>query len=199
MNIYEKLAQARVELQQMSLKKSGRSNYAGYDYFELRDFLPAINEIMARQKMLGICSFLAEEATLTIVDAEKPEDTIVFRSPHAEAVLKGCHPIQNQGAEETYQRRYLWTMAFEIVEDDALDATQGRPDKKKAPQTDENPLGQGRPQHPEQPTGGDTCEACGAKLTDAQKLLAQKAIAEGTASCLLCATCRRKEGANDKV
>ena len=38
-----------------------------------------------------------------------------------EANLKGCHPIQNLGAVETYQRRYLWTALMEIVEHDALD------------------------------------------------------------------------------
>ena len=37
--------------------------------------------------------------------------------------MKGCHVVQNIGAVETYQRRYLWCAALEIVEHDALDAT----------------------------------------------------------------------------
>jgi hypothetical protein len=41
----------------------------------------------------------------------------------AEANLKGCHPIQNLGAVETYTRRYLWVSAMEIVEHDALDSS----------------------------------------------------------------------------
>ena len=41
------------------------------------------------------------------------------------AALKGCHEVQNIGAVETYQRRYLWVAALEIVEHDALDATTG--------------------------------------------------------------------------
>jgi hypothetical protein len=41
------------------------------------------------------------------------------------AALKGCHEVQNVGAVETYQRRYLWVTAMEIVEHDALDATTG--------------------------------------------------------------------------
>jgi hypothetical protein len=41
----------------------------------------------------------------------------------AEANLKGCHPIQNLGAVETYTRRYLWVTAMEIVEHDALDSS----------------------------------------------------------------------------
>jgi hypothetical protein len=43
----------------------------------------------------------------------------------AEANLKGTHPIQNLGAVETYQRRYLWMTAMEIVEHDVLDANTG--------------------------------------------------------------------------
>ena len=38
-------------------------------------------------------------------------------------LLKGCHPIQNLGAVQTYIRRYLWVTAMEIVEHDALDSS----------------------------------------------------------------------------
>jgi hypothetical protein len=41
------------------------------------------------------------------------------------AALKGCHEVQNIGAVETYQRRYLWVTAMEIVEHDALDSSEG--------------------------------------------------------------------------
>jgi hypothetical protein len=47
----------------------------------------------------------------------------------AEANLKGCHPIQNLGAVETYTRRYLWVTAMEIVEHDALDSSAPIKDK----------------------------------------------------------------------
>ena len=42
----------------------------------------------------------------------------------ADANLKGTHPIQNLGAVETYQRRYLYMAALEIVEHDAIDASK---------------------------------------------------------------------------
>jgi hypothetical protein len=48
------------------------------------------------------------------------------------AALKGCHEVQNIGAVETYQRRYLWVTAMEIVEHDALDATVGKDAPKSA-------------------------------------------------------------------
>lgn len=125
MNIYEKLQNMRVELQEMKIKKSGKNAFAKYDYYELADILPPINTIMARNKVCSIISFGAEVARLILVNAEKPDERIEFESPMAEASLKGTHPIQNLGAVETYQRRYLYMTAFEIVENDFLDATQG--------------------------------------------------------------------------
>jgi hypothetical protein len=125
MNIYEKLQKMRVELQQLNIKKSGKNTYAGYEYFELGDFMPPINQLMKDNGVCSIVTYGSEAATLTLINVEKPEEAIFFTSPMAEAVLKGAHPIQNLGAVETYQRRYLYMTAFEIVEADALDATQG--------------------------------------------------------------------------
>lgn len=129
MNIYEKLQEARVELQGMNLKKSGKNSFAQYDYFELADFMPHINRIMLDKKLTGFCSFTEDLASLTLVNSEKPEERIVFTSPMSKANLKGCHEVQNLGAVETYQRRYLYTTAFEIVETDLLDPLTGNPDQ----------------------------------------------------------------------
>jgi hypothetical protein len=83
----------------------------------------------------GLCatvSFDALIATMTIVNIEKSDETIVLTSPMGSALLKGCHEVQNIGAVETYQRRYLWVAALEIIEQDALDSTTER-DKSAAP------------------------------------------------------------------
>lgn len=125
MNIYEKLQQMRVELQDMKIKKSGKNKFANYEYYELGDILPPINAIMARNKVCSIITFGAEEAKLIFVNAEKPDERIEFTSPRADAGVKGVTPIQSLGAEETYQRRYLYMAAFEIVENDFVDAIQG--------------------------------------------------------------------------
>lgn len=129
MNIYEKLQNARVKLQNMPIKKSGNNKFAGYDYLELGDFLPAINNIMKEEKLSSFINFTSELAVLTMINAEKPDEQIQFTSPMATATLKGCHDVQNLGAVQTYLRRYLYINAFEIVEHDALDATTGSEDK----------------------------------------------------------------------
>ena len=120
--VHKKLMQARMFLQQMSLKKSGHNKFAGYQYFELGDFLPQINEIFHGQGLCGVISYTKEYADLTITDVDDGT-FITISSPMVEANLKGAHAIQNLGAVETYQRRYLWMTAMEIVEHDALDSS----------------------------------------------------------------------------
>lgn len=124
MSVHKKLQEARIKLQGIQLKKSGRNKFAEYDYFELGDFLPAVQNIFSELGLCGVVSFGADIAQLTITDIET-DKSIVITSPMSEANLKGCHPIQNLGAVETYTRRYLWVTAMEIVEHDALDATTG--------------------------------------------------------------------------
>ena len=120
--VHKKLMQARLALQNKELKKSGHNKFAGYSYFELGDFMPAINEIFFDFGLCGVVSYDAEIASLTITDVDDGT-SIVITSPMADANLKGCHPIQNLGAVETYTRRYLWVTAMEIVEHDALDSS----------------------------------------------------------------------------
>ena len=125
MSVFKKLSKARVMLQQVEMTKSGNNKFAGYKYFELADFMPHINRIFDELGLCGYVSFYKEEAILQIVDVDAPEtNSIVITSPMAEASLKGCHPVQNLGAAETYQRRYLWVTALEIVEHDALDSSE---------------------------------------------------------------------------
>ena len=124
LEVYVKLAVARAKLRAKVLKKSGHNKFAGYNYFELGDFLHPIMEIFDDVGLVGIVSFTKEQAELRIVDTEIGGE-IVITSPFGSAALKGCHEVQNIGAVETYQRRYLWVTAMEIVEHDALDSTTG--------------------------------------------------------------------------
>jgi hypothetical protein len=117
--------QARLFLQATKLNKSGENKFAGYKYFELGDFLPTVQEIFHNLKLCGVVSYTADIARLTIIDTEDGSQ-LEITSPMGSAALKGCHEVQNIGAVETYQRRYLWVTAMEIVEHDVLDATNGQ-------------------------------------------------------------------------
>lgn len=122
MGVHKKLMTARMRLQGTELKKSGHNKFAGYQYFELGDFLPQINKIFHEEGLCGVVSYTKDYADLTITDTDDGT-CIVVTSPMVEANLKGAHAIQNLGAVETYQRRYLWMTAMEIVEHDALDSS----------------------------------------------------------------------------
>ena len=127
MNVYQKLNAARVQFHGLKLEKTGHNKFAGYKYFELGDFLVPALKVFADVGLCAVVSFEKELACMHIVDADKPEDrAIIISSPMGSAALKGCHEVQNIGAVETYQRRYLWVAALEIVEHDALDATTGK-------------------------------------------------------------------------
>jgi hypothetical protein len=132
MGVHKKLMEARIALQAAPLKKSGHNKFAGYQYFELGDFLPQINEIFYRNGLCGVISYTKDYADLTITDVDDGTN-IVISSPMVEANLKGAHAIQNLGAVETYQRRYLWMTAMEIVEHDALDSSPPVKEEKQAP------------------------------------------------------------------
>jgi hypothetical protein len=124
MKVYKKLVAVRSELQAMSLTKSGHNKFAGYKYFELGDFLPSIQMLFNKHGLCDVISFDQNIAVMNIYDVDDGS-FVTFTSPMGSANLKGCHEVQNIGAVETYQRRYLYVTALAIVEHDALDATTG--------------------------------------------------------------------------
>ena len=144
MSVYKKLNEARSKLHSMGLKKSGHNKFAGYQFFELQDFIAPAIQVFNELGIAGVVSFGKEEASLTIVDVDNPSEKIVITSPMSEAQLKGCHPIQNLGAVQTYLRRYLWVAALEVVENDILDSTTGgvEPEKPKAAPVAKKPAAQ---------------------------------------------------------
>jgi len=120
MSVYKKLQQARLNLVKSPLKKSGKNKFAGYEYFELGDFIPTIHNIFNEVGLCGVVSF-GEFATLTIHDTDG-DGHITFSTPMVYAENAKGQVIQSLGSTHTYLRRYLWLMAMEIVEHDSVDA-----------------------------------------------------------------------------
>jgi hypothetical protein len=125
MNVYEKLAEARLKIAEKGMKKNGKNSFAGYTYFELSDILPAVNAVNKELNLLSVFSFADKVATLCVINGEKPEEVITFEFAYSPdgASLKGCHKVQNDGAVQTYVKRYLYQNAYEIAEGDALEST----------------------------------------------------------------------------
>jgi hypothetical protein len=167
MKVYKKLVAVRSELQAMPLTKSGHNKFAGYKYFELGDFLPSIQMLFNKHGLCDVISFTEDLATMVVYDTDDGS-SVTFTSPMGSAQLKGCHEVQNIGAVETYQRRYLYVTALAIVEHDALDATTGSApvEPKKAVEVKKPEVGTVTEPNPDDAlmietliTFGETCES----------------------------------------
>lgn len=133
--VYTKLAKARKAFKNSNVKKSGENKFQGYKYFELSDILNAVTDINDSIGLATVETVTADKATLTVVNATKPEETIVFEVPMSTAELKGCHPVQQLGAAITYIRRYLYQNAYSVSEPDQLDSgKQEMRERNPAPQ-----------------------------------------------------------------
>lgn len=122
-NIYIKLAKIRVDLQNMNIKKSGKNTFAHYSYFELFDFLPLINKLSLQYNVVNIITFSDQEAKLSVINIDDPNDFIDFKIKTSYISMKGSNELQNLGASYTYLRRYLYFIAYEICETDAIDSS----------------------------------------------------------------------------
>ena len=136
MSVYGQLQKARAMLLSSDIKKSGINKFAGFQYFELADVLPAITKIFNEIGLCGVVRFTSDTATLTIYDAiDVNHGSIEFTSPLVYADMSKSQAIQNLGSTHTYMRRYLWLMAMEIVEHDAVDAAPQEEKPKAKPKT----------------------------------------------------------------
>jgi hypothetical protein len=154
-NIYEKMQ--AVKIKAMGIKKSGTAKVltkAGgtysYAYFELCDMLNVIVPALAEERLCMNTTFFADKpmARMVITDIDKPEDTLVFETYVAEYNSGNMSEIQAYGARQTYTRRYLLQMAFDIAETDIIDGNPQEPEKegKKKP-AQGNPPPQGNKPH----------------------------------------------------
>lgn len=125
----------RVSLQNAKLKKSGKNKFAGFDYFELADFLPKLNELMEAEGVNDVYYIKDGYAVLELIkDAEVNSYTmpfVMFETPVNIKVdkdtgeareVKTMQDIQYLGALNTYYKRYLYLNAFGITDGEVIDS-----------------------------------------------------------------------------
>lgn len=126
LNIYQKLSKARLEFLARGVKKSGINRHAEYKYFELSDIVPVATEIFNNNGLLFVTTFPEGNPTGILYDMDS-DATIVFNSARSDERLITATgknlmlAIQETGAKETYQRRYLYMQVLDIVESDVID------------------------------------------------------------------------------
>lgn len=140
-NLNESIISIRVKLQNSKLKKSGKNKFAGFDYFELKDFLPKLNELMLEEGVNDLFTIDEEQVTLTLIKGEERQtykmpftrfDTpLTFKKDKAGNFIKdkndewlqvpSMQDIQYLGALNTYYKRYLYLNAFGITDGEVID------------------------------------------------------------------------------
>lgn len=126
LKLFKALQLARTKLQGKKLNKSGYNKHSNFYYYELRDFLPAVNEIFLELGLYSEFNLYPDKAILTIYCYGSDINDIystMFSMPIVEAkdmqLLRG---MQALGGINTYAKRYLYQNALEIAENDLIDS-----------------------------------------------------------------------------
>ena len=151
MSLNEAIIKIRVSLQKSKIKKSGQNKFAGFNYYELSDFLPTLNELMLQEGVNDIYTVQSESAKLTLVKGEESQTYEMpferFETPKNKSGQASMQDIQYLGALNTYYKRYLYLNAFGITDGEVIDGMdnsdltqqpkQKAPAKKAAPKSTE--------------------------------------------------------------
>ena len=124
----------RVGLQNSKLKKSGHNSFSNFDYYQLEDFLPRLNELMLQEEVNDIFTIDDGYAKLILIKGdEKQEYKIPFtlfdtplnwkynKTTQENEQVKSMQDIQYLGALNTYYKRYLYINAFGITDGEIID------------------------------------------------------------------------------
>ena len=134
MNVYQKLLTARAKFLEHGVSKSGKHMELRYKYFELDDIVPIAIGIFTEVGLVPLVSFTDEQAIMTMVNTDNPDETIQFSCPmRYPSENKMVNPVQALGSAQTYLRRYLYMIALDICEPDTIEPTTEKDDTTPAP------------------------------------------------------------------
>jgi hypothetical protein len=140
MNVYQRLLTARAKFLEADVQKTGKNMHLSFKYFELDDIVPPATRIFTEVGLVPLVNFTADTATMTVVNTDNPEDTIVFTAPFnqiapivSNAGKQATNEMQALGSSITYMRRYLYMMALDICENDGIDGSLGADTPAPAP------------------------------------------------------------------
>lgn len=133
LTIHGRMAKIKKELSNKKIPKSGHNKFAGFKYHELNDFIQVINElndehgvndVILIDELNGVCS-------ITLFNVDNSEDSYTIKTPFREAEMLGkggaksnVDAVQRIGSTITYNRRYLYMTAYNIQENDGVDASE---------------------------------------------------------------------------
>jgi hypothetical protein len=117
-NVRQKLQEARMLLKEEKMNKSGTNSFLKSKYYTLADIQTPITKVCTRVGICPLITFTNDVATMTIYDCDSDE-TIQITSPMVELKKEEKKSLmQELGGMETYQRRFLMLVVFEIIEEE---------------------------------------------------------------------------------
>lgn len=135
MNIYEKMQNCRVLMQEEGIKKMGKNSFAKYDYYKLADLNTVMNKALKEYRLCSHFQISEQIAILTIYNIDNPSEELLFSMPFIDAEMSKVTQIQNWGASVSYLQRYLILEAFQIgeceVDVDSTEQSENRANENK--------------------------------------------------------------------
>ena len=137
----ERIISIRVKLQNSKLKKIVKNKFSGFEYFELSDFLPRLNELMLEEGINDLFTIEGDEAKLTLLRGEEEQTYkmpfVMFNVPVNKSGQPSMQEIQYIGALNTYYKRYLYINALGISECEVIDSMDNNEVKETKKSTTE--------------------------------------------------------------
>ena len=134
LNLNESIIKIRVKLQNSKIKKSGKNKFAGFEYYELGDFLPKLNELMLEENINDLFTIENDEVKLILMKGEEKQEYKmpfrIFETPLTKDGKQRMQDIQYLGALNTYYKRYLYLNAFGITDGEVIDSMNSEEIKK---------------------------------------------------------------------
>lgn len=121
MTIYEKINLIRKRIKDANLKKTGKNTFAGFNYYELADFLPQTIDLENELGLISMFTLRDNESGDLVVCDTTTDAQVVFTVRVREANMKGALEIQRAGAENTYAKRYAYLNYLNLTESDQVD------------------------------------------------------------------------------
>jgi hypothetical protein len=131
--VHARMSAIKAELAKIEIKKSGHNKFAGFKYHELQDFMVHINQLNQKHGVNDLVEIDEDkkECRITLINVDVKDDFYIVSVPYREAQMlgKGGTPsnvdmIQRMGSTITYNRRYLYMTAYNIVESDSVDSQE---------------------------------------------------------------------------
>lgn len=122
-NVLRKLQDARRIIKEMKIKKEGKNQYSGYDYFTPEQINRMVWTAEDKTGLVHLFQLLKKESgyvgTLEISDIESGEFITLYQATDIPEI-KATNAAQQIGGAVTYTLRYMLMTAFDIA-DNSLD------------------------------------------------------------------------------